>query len=149
MVIARQELRRLQAVLDKLPERQRSAIVMRKIHGLRHRHSRKDLTACPQRPICCGGRGAEIELIPPPVAALRGQSMLRDFHAYGFARSRRGLSLEIVPRFVCHPSAHSSVEGYGFRPMHTKDGPARKNDWTIFCNNLAARLETISSPSTA
>jgi RNA polymerase sigma-70 factor (ECF subfamily) len=34
VVIARQELRRLQAVLDKLPERQRSAIVMRKIHGL-------------------------------------------------------------------------------------------------------------------
>jgi len=34
VVIARQELRRLQAALDKLPERQRRAIVLRKIQGL-------------------------------------------------------------------------------------------------------------------
>jgi RNA polymerase sigma-70 factor (ECF subfamily) len=34
VVIARQELRRLQAALEKLPERQRNAVVMRKIHGL-------------------------------------------------------------------------------------------------------------------
>ncbi|MGA9473546.1 MAG: RNA polymerase sigma factor [Terriglobales bacterium] len=34
VVIARQELRRLQAALDKLPERQRTAILMRKINGL-------------------------------------------------------------------------------------------------------------------
>jgi RNA polymerase sigma-70 factor (ECF subfamily) len=33
-VIARQELRRLQRVLDKLPERFRNAIVMRKVEGL-------------------------------------------------------------------------------------------------------------------
>ncbi len=34
VVIARQELRRLQVALEKLPERQRNAVVMRKIHGL-------------------------------------------------------------------------------------------------------------------
>lgn len=34
IVVARQELRRLQAALEKLPERQRSAIVMRKVNGL-------------------------------------------------------------------------------------------------------------------
>lgn len=34
VVIARQELRRLQAALEKLPERQRNAIIMRKINGL-------------------------------------------------------------------------------------------------------------------
>jgi RNA polymerase sigma-70 factor (ECF subfamily) len=34
VVIARQELRRLQAALEKLPERQRNAVVMRKIYGL-------------------------------------------------------------------------------------------------------------------
>jgi len=34
VVVARQELRRLQAALEKLPERQRSAIVMRKVNGL-------------------------------------------------------------------------------------------------------------------
>lgn len=34
VVIARQELRRLQEALDKLPERQRRAIVLRKINGL-------------------------------------------------------------------------------------------------------------------
>lgn len=34
VVVARQELRRLQAALEKLPERQRNAIVMRKIYGL-------------------------------------------------------------------------------------------------------------------
>jgi len=34
VVIARQELRRLQAALDKLPERQRKAIVLRKVQGL-------------------------------------------------------------------------------------------------------------------
>lgn len=34
VVIARQELRRLQAALEKLPERQRKAVVARKIHGL-------------------------------------------------------------------------------------------------------------------
>ena len=34
VVIARQELRRLQAALDKLPERQRNAILMRKVHGM-------------------------------------------------------------------------------------------------------------------
>ncbi len=33
-VIARQELRRLQRILDKLPERFRNAIVMRKVEGL-------------------------------------------------------------------------------------------------------------------
>jgi len=34
VVIARQELRRLQAALDKLPQRQRDAIMMRKLNGL-------------------------------------------------------------------------------------------------------------------
>jgi RNA polymerase sigma-70 factor (ECF subfamily) len=34
VVIARQELRRLQAALDRLPEKQRNVIVMRKIQGL-------------------------------------------------------------------------------------------------------------------
>ena len=34
VVIARQELRRLQAALDKLPQRQREAIMMRKLNGL-------------------------------------------------------------------------------------------------------------------
>src|SRR6185437_2375536 len=34
VVIARQELRRLQVALDKLPERQRRAIVLRKVEGL-------------------------------------------------------------------------------------------------------------------
>jgi len=34
VVIARQELRRLQAALDQLPQRQRDAIVMRKLNGL-------------------------------------------------------------------------------------------------------------------
>lgn len=34
VVIARQELRRLQMALDMLPERQRNAIIMRKINGL-------------------------------------------------------------------------------------------------------------------
>jgi RNA polymerase sigma-70 factor (ECF subfamily) len=34
VVIARQELRRLQAALEKLPERQRVAITLRKVHGL-------------------------------------------------------------------------------------------------------------------
>jgi RNA polymerase sigma-70 factor (ECF subfamily) len=34
VVIARQELRRLQLALDKLPERLRNALVMRKVEGL-------------------------------------------------------------------------------------------------------------------
>jgi RNA polymerase sigma factor (sigma-70 family) len=34
IVIARQELRRLQSALEKIPARQRTAIVLRKVHGL-------------------------------------------------------------------------------------------------------------------
>jgi RNA polymerase sigma factor (sigma-70 family) len=34
IVIARQELRRLQSALEKIPPRQRTAIVLRKVHGL-------------------------------------------------------------------------------------------------------------------
>jgi RNA polymerase sigma factor (sigma-70 family) len=49
-VIAREELRRLQAALEKLPERERAAIVMQKIDGLSTREI-ADRTGVPERTV--------------------------------------------------------------------------------------------------